>query len=59
LNKKIGNRWQVSAGAKNILNVTTINSTATAGAHAGGSGLAIGTGRTVFAKLAYTWKEKK
>jgi outer membrane receptor for ferrienterochelin and colicins len=59
LNKKIGNRWQVSAGAKNILNVTTINSTATAGAHAGGSGLAIGTGRTIFAKLAYTWKEKK
>lgn len=59
LSKSFNRGWQCSAGIKNMLNVTNVNATTGGGAHSGNNGLAIGTGRTGFVKLSYTWKEKK
>lgn len=48
------NSFYVTAGVKNILDVTTINSFAQGSAHSSGSDeQAIGTGRTFFMKLQY------
>jgi outer membrane receptor for ferrienterochelin and colicins len=45
-------RIQVSGGIKNLMNVTDVNATIQGSAHNDGSGtVAIGTGRTAFAKL--------
>lgn len=53
--KMFDNRLCISAGVKNILNVTNINAMTATGAHTSDTGQeAVGTGRSVFAKLTYS-----
>lgn len=53
--KMFANRLSISAGVRNILNVTNINAMTATGAHTSDSGQeAVGTGRSVFGKLTYT-----
>lgn len=44
-------RISSSAGVKNLLNVTNVNSTGSGGAHSGGNGAAIALGRNFFLRL--------
>lgn len=56
------NRIKISAGVKNIFNVKSVPAVGgTGGAHGGGGGesLAVGWGRTVFAKLAVNFNRMK
>lgn len=58
VSKKIKNGFLLSLGGKNIFNITNVASTVSAGAHSSANGLSIGTGRTFFVKLDYTWNKK-
>lgn len=46
-----GRRVRLDAGGRNLLDVRSINALRSTGAHGGGGSLAVGTGRTAFAKL--------
>ena len=58
VSKKFKKGFLLTMGSKNILNVTNVASTITSGAHSTGNGLSIGTGRTYFIKVDYTWNKK-
>ncbi|MBB3698230.1 TonB-dependent receptor [Flammeovirga yaeyamensis] len=51
-------RYSVSAGVKNILDVTNVNNTASGGAHSGGSSSLIAWGRTYFVSLKINLNKK-
>lgn len=54
LNKDFFNkRLNISLGAKNLLDVTSLNATATEGAHSGGGTIPQSWGRSYFVKLTY------
>jgi outer membrane receptor for ferrienterochelin and colicins len=54
------NRIRLSAGVKNIFDVTTIPAVGNAGgAHGGGGDLNVGWGRTFFAKLSVNFNKLK
>ncbi len=57
------NRIRLSAGVKNIFDVTTVPATGVSGGHGGGSGggnsMNIAWGRTFFMKLAFTFNKYK
>ncbi|MFZ5971499.1 MAG: TonB-dependent receptor plug domain-containing protein [Bacteroidota bacterium] len=54
--KNLGAAFAVSAGCRNLLNVTNINSSslATGGVHSGGSTRPIGNGRSYFINITYS-----
>lgn len=52
------NRFSLTLGSKNILNVTQVLSNATSGVHSGGgNSVSVGTGRTYFASLKLNLKK--
>ena len=54
------NRIRLTAGVKNIFNVTTVPATGIVGAHgSGGDGMNIGWGRTLFLRLSFTFNKYK
>ena len=52
-------RLNLGIGAKNILNVTSINVGSSSGAHQGQGNIQIGTGRSYFVKLGLNFKSKR
>ena len=58
VSKQFKKGFLLSLGSKNALNVTNIASTLTTGAHSSSNGISIGTGRTYFIKVDYTWNKK-
>ncbi len=56
LNKKIKNAITLSAGIKNLLNVSTINSSSPNGPH-GGSAFSVGYGRSYFFYFKYNFSQ--
>lgn len=59
VNKSICKWFTLSAGVKNIFDVTTINSTASTGsAHTGAGTMAMSYGRSYFAGLNFQWSKK-
>ena len=54
------NRIRVSAGVKNLFNVTTVPASGIVGTHGSGSdGMNIGWGRTFFVKFTFTFNKYK
>ncbi len=58
LNKTFKIGIDISTGVKNLFNIVNVNTTQSGGAHASSGGLSIGTGRTYFVKIGYTWRNK-
>ncbi len=61
LNRNIFKNTNLTIGAKNILDVKTLNSSATTtgGVHSGGSTINIGYGRSYFAKISFNLNSNK
>lgn len=53
LNKTIGKNLSASLGVRNVLDVTTINSTSTGGAHGGGPEAPVANGRSYFLQMNF------
>ena len=56
LRKNIGTHFSISAGCRNVLNVTNVNNTAvsTVGVHTGGGARPVGNGRSYFMSVTYS-----
>lgn len=57
--KVFAEKLTVEIGARNLTDVQNINSTVAGGVHGGGGQVAIGTGRTVFARLRFNISKLK
>lgn len=54
INKSIGKNFELLLGARNLLNVKSVNNSGVSGnAHSGGSSVALSYGRSYFLKLSY------
>lgn len=60
VSKSMGKLARLQLGVRNLLDVTDVNASITGTAHNDGSGtIAVGTGRTYFAKLVFDWSTRE